>query len=88
MSADLADWTIGTEALLYQRCRSCRSVWYFRRGFCPSCGAADVETLPSQGKGVVHAATLPWVASPMAGVERRMLDWHRASVPRGARPAA
>src|SRR5579864_363241 len=23
---------------------------------------------------VVHAAQLPWVASPMAGVERRMLD--------------
>src|SRR5438477_11258605 len=25
-------------------------------------------------RAVVHAATLPWVASPMAGVERRMLD--------------
>jgi hypothetical protein len=25
-------------------------------------------------RAVVHAATLPWVASPMAGVDRRMLD--------------
>lgn len=25
-------------------------------------------------RAVVHAAALPWVASPMAGVERRMLD--------------
>ena len=25
-------------------------------------------------RSAVHAATLPWVASPMAGVERRMLD--------------
>ena len=58
MSADIADWTTGTPALLYQRCRSCHSVWYFRRGFCPSCGAGDVETLPSKGNGVVHAATL------------------------------
>ncbi len=23
---------------------------------------------------VVHAAQLPWVASPVAGIERRMLD--------------
>jgi uncharacterized OB-fold protein len=58
MSADIADWTTGTEALLYQRCRACRAVWYFRRGFCPSCGATDVEALPSKGRGVVHAATL------------------------------
>jgi len=58
MSADLADWTTGTETLLYQRCRSCRAVWYFRRGFCPSCGASDVETPASKGQGVVHAATL------------------------------
>jgi anti-sigma factor ChrR (cupin superfamily) len=25
-------------------------------------------------RAVVHAATLPWIASPMAGVDRRMLD--------------
>ena len=58
MSAEIADWSTGTETLLYQRCRACRAVWYFRRGFCPSCGAADVETLPSNGRGVVHATTL------------------------------
>ncbi len=58
MSADIADWTTRTPTLLYQRCRSCNSVWYFRRGFCPSCGANDVEALPAKGNGVVHAATL------------------------------
>jgi anti-sigma factor ChrR (cupin superfamily) len=25
-------------------------------------------------RAAVHAARLPWVASPMAGVDRRMLD--------------
>ena len=58
MSAEIADWTTGAESLLYQRCRSCKSVWYFRRGFCPSCGSTDVEALPSRGMGVVHAVTL------------------------------
>ena len=33
-------------------------------------------------RAVVHAARLPWVASPMAGVERRMLDRIGAEVAR------
>jgi uncharacterized OB-fold protein len=56
--SEIADWTTGGQALLYQRCRSCKSVWYFRRGFCPSCGSADIEALSSKGRGVVHAVTL------------------------------
>jgi len=59
MSApEVADWTAGVEALLYQRCRSCRSVWYFRRGFCPICGVQDPESLRAGGEGVVYAKTL------------------------------
>jgi uncharacterized protein len=54
----VTDWTSGAEAVLYQRCRSCSSVWYFRRGFCPNCGAQDPELKPASGKGVVHATTL------------------------------
>ena len=59
MSAlEVADWTTGSEALLYQRCRSCNSVWYFRRSFCPGCGARDPDTLHAGGRGIVHATTL------------------------------
>jgi len=57
-SSPETDWTTGVEAVLYQRCRSCSSVWYFRRGFCPSCGAHDPELKQASGKGVVHAVTL------------------------------
>ena len=38
MSAGIRDWTRGAEAIAYQACGACRHVWYFRRGFCPSCG--------------------------------------------------
>ena len=77
-TTDIADWTTGTETLLYQRCRSCRAVWYFRRGFCPSCGAADVEALPSKGRGVVHAATL--VCRPATAEARALVPFTIALV--------
>jgi len=53
-----ADWTAGVDAITYQSCPSCRAVWYFRRGFCPSCGAAEPQTHRASGKGVVYATTL------------------------------
>jgi len=55
---DTADWTQGTETIRYQSCGACRAVWYFRRGFCPSCGAAEPQLHRASGKGVVHAASL------------------------------
>jgi uncharacterized OB-fold protein len=55
---DTADWTQGTDAIRYQSCGACRSVWYFRRGFCPSCGAAEPQLHRASGKGVVYAASL------------------------------
>ena len=51
------DWTTGGEGLIYQRCESCRHVWYFRRGFCPRCGSTNAVTMQSSGSGVVYAVT-------------------------------
>ena len=53
-----ADWTSGTEAICYQSCPTCKSVWYFRRQFCPSCGKLDPVTKQAAGGGVVYAETL------------------------------
>lgn len=54
----LADWTEGAEAVLYQSCLSCRHIWYFRRAFCPSCGAKDPQTQRASGNGEVYATTI------------------------------
>ena len=53
-----ADWTQGADAILYQSCGTCRAVWYFRRGFCPSCGAAEPQIHRAGGRGTVYAASL------------------------------
>ncbi|WP_315838029.1 Zn-ribbon domain-containing OB-fold protein [Bradyrhizobium prioriisuperbiae] len=55
---DIKDWTTGANAIAYQSCSTCRAVWYFRRGFCPSCGAADPRSLRASGRGTVYAASL------------------------------
>jgi uncharacterized OB-fold protein len=54
----IADWTDGAEAVLYQSCGACRHVWYFWRGFCPSCGAQNPQTKRASGKGEVYATTV------------------------------
>jgi uncharacterized OB-fold protein len=53
-----ADWTRGAAALVFQACAACGHVWYFRRDFCPACGAADPQDVTSAGAGTVHAGTL------------------------------
>lgn len=53
-----ADWTSGIEAMTFQSCPACKSAWYFRRRFCPSCGAPDPVTKQAGGGGVVYAETL------------------------------
>ena len=61
MSGDkqhLADWTAGTEAIIYQCCANCGGLQFFRRSFCAACGAPDpIEKLAS-GKGTVYATSL------------------------------
>ncbi len=57
-TAKVADWTKGEERVAYQSCGACRHIWYFRRGFCPACGASDVADLTASGEGVVFAISV------------------------------
>ena len=52
------DWTQGATQILFQSCGACRHTWYFRRSFCPSCGAVGTELKAAKGKGAVYAATI------------------------------
>jgi uncharacterized protein len=53
-----ADWTTGTEAILYQSCPACGNVQYFRRSFCAACGQANPTEKRAGGEGTVYAASL------------------------------
>ena len=54
----LADWTTGAEAIAFQACGACKHVWYFRRSFCPACGADNVAAKAASGDGVVFAISV------------------------------
>ena len=58
MSNKLADWTTGTEAIVYQSCAACGARQYFRRSFCAVCGAADLVEEQASGAGTVYATSL------------------------------
>jgi uncharacterized OB-fold protein len=61
MSSDkphLADWTAGTEAIVYQSCAACGGLQYFRRSFCAVCGAPDPQEKRASGEGTVYATSL------------------------------
>ena len=58
MSDGLADWTAGTEAIVYQHCAVCGAKQYFRRTFCAACGAPDPEQKRASGEGRVYATSL------------------------------
>lgn len=68
----LADWTRGTAGIVFQACAACAHVWYFRRAFCPECGAPDPREAASAARGIVHAGTL---------VHRAPTDEFRALAP-------
>ena len=53
-----ADWTQGVEKIAYQTCAACLATWYFRRHFCPSCGARAPIDRCSRGSGIVQAVTI------------------------------
>jgi uncharacterized OB-fold protein len=63
MSTDAAtcsaplDWSDGQEVILYEHCGACGKASYFRRGFCPRCGATPVAVRKSAGNGTVYAST-------------------------------
>ena len=54
----LADWTTGAEAIVYQSCRACGARQYFRRSFCATCGAANPAEQRASGEGTVYATSL------------------------------
>jgi len=58
MSDELADWTGGAEAILYQHCVACGSRQYFRRRFCAACGAPEPVQERASGEGTVYATSL------------------------------
>src|SRR5712691_12105190 len=58
MNDKLADWTTGTEAIVYQCCAACGARQYFRRSFCAACGAADPVEKQASGAGTVYATSL------------------------------
>lgn len=58
MNGARADWTEGEPRIVYQHCASCRRTWYFRRSFCPHCGAVDPEVRGALGTGTVYAVSL------------------------------
>jgi uncharacterized OB-fold protein len=55
--AEPPDWTRGGRGLALQRCARCAHVWYFRRDFCPACGAGDPVAFAPAGEGIVDATT-------------------------------
>jgi uncharacterized OB-fold protein len=54
----LADWTTGVEAIVYQSCVACGNVQYFRRHFCSTCGAPHPLEKRAGGEGTVYATSL------------------------------
>ena len=53
-----ADWTRGGRGLALQRSTRCAHAWYFRRDFCPACGATGPVAFAPAGLGTVDATTL------------------------------
>lgn len=58
MTGKLADWTGGSEAIVYQHCATCDARQYFRRSFCAACGAPDPQHIRASGEGTVYATSL------------------------------
>jgi uncharacterized OB-fold protein len=63
MTDNLADWTKGAEAIVYQSCGSCGNVQYFHRRFCAACGAPDPVEKRASGAGTVYATSLACCAA-------------------------
>jgi uncharacterized protein len=54
----LVDWTRGEQAIVYQCCKACGGLQYFRRGFCAACGSASLSEHRASGEGTVYATSL------------------------------
>jgi uncharacterized protein len=58
MTDQLAGWTKGAEAIVYQVCGACGKAQYFHRSFCAACGAPEPPTKLASGQGTVYATSL------------------------------
>jgi uncharacterized OB-fold protein len=58
MNDKSADWTKGTEAIVYQSCGVCGKPQYFHRSFCAACGAPDPVEKRASGIATVYATSL------------------------------
>jgi uncharacterized OB-fold protein len=56
--AAMADWTRGEQAIVYQSCKACGGLQYFRRAFCAVCGSAELVEHRAGGEGTVYATSL------------------------------
>ena len=54
----IADWTEGGNGIAYQLCPACAKTWYFKRRFCPGCGATEPLQRQASGLATVQAVTL------------------------------
>ncbi len=54
----LKDWTNGEQAIVYQSCKACGGLQYFRRRFCAVCGSAELVEHRAGGEGTVYATSL------------------------------
>lgn len=41
--------------LVVPSCAACNTAFWYPRSLCPHCGARDIEWLPHDGEGVIHA---------------------------------
>jgi uncharacterized OB-fold protein len=55
---EIADWTMGQAAIVYQSCAACGTRQYFHRSFCAACGAPDPVEHRASGDGTVYATSL------------------------------
>ncbi|MBR0751775.1 OB-fold domain-containing protein [Bradyrhizobium jicamae] len=58
MTEEIADWTKGAEAIVYQGCKTCGARQYFRRSFCAACGSTELTENRASGAGKVYATSL------------------------------
>ena len=51
-------WIDGDDCIVFQCCNACDHIWYFRRDFCPGCGADNPHNCKAAGTGRVSAVSL------------------------------
>ena len=56
--------------LLLQRCTACGHVWHPPLPRCPSCHSAELEWMPSAGRGVVYTYTVVYHATHAAMADK------------------